>query len=52
MADRTVIIIAHRVEAVKNADFCLVLGKGELLEAGRPEDILLRAEPASIGVTE
>lgn len=36
MRDSTVITIAHRVEAVKNADFCVVLGKGKLLEQGEP----------------
>jgi ABC-type multidrug transport system fused ATPase/permease subunit len=34
MRESTVITIAHRVEAVKNAEFCVVLGKGRVLEEG------------------
>lgn len=40
MTGRTVITIAHRLEAVKNAEFCIVLGKGRLIKQGRAEDIL------------
>jgi ABC-type multidrug transport system fused ATPase/permease subunit len=36
MRESTVITIAHRVEAVKNADFAVVLGKGRVLEQGEP----------------
>jgi ABC-type multidrug transport system fused ATPase/permease subunit len=36
MRESTVITIAHRVEAVKGADFCVVLGKGKVLEGGEP----------------
>lgn len=36
MRGSTVITIAHRVEAVRNADFCVELGKGKLLEIGEP----------------
>jgi len=34
MAESTVITIAHRVEAVKDASFCVVLDKGRLKETG------------------
>ncbi|KAF4625947.1 hypothetical protein G7Y89_g12215 [Cudoniella acicularis] len=34
MRESTVITIAHRVEAVRNADGCVVLGKGRILEQG------------------
>ena len=34
MKESTVITIAHRVEAVKNADYYIVLGKGKLVEEG------------------
>jgi ABC-type multidrug transport system fused ATPase/permease subunit len=35
-----VITIAHRLEAVKNADYCIVLGKGKLVKAGKAADML------------
>lgn len=38
--ESTVITIAHRLEAVRNADYCIVLGKGKVLEAGKAEDML------------
>ena len=44
MKESTVITIAHRLEAVKNADFCVVLGKGKLIEAGPAVDMLKRNE--------
>lgn len=40
MKDSTVITIAHRLEAVKNADYCIVLGKGRVLEQGPAEEML------------
>ena len=40
MKESTVITIAHRLEAVRNADYCIVLGKGKVLEAGRAVDML------------
>ncbi|RFU32735.1 hypothetical protein B7463_g3630, partial [Scytalidium lignicola] len=36
MKESTVITIAHRVEAVSNADYCVVLGKGKVIEKGVP----------------
>jgi len=36
----TVITIAHRLEAVKNADFCVVLDKKRLVKAGKAADML------------
>lgn len=44
MRDSTVITIAHRVEAVKNADFCVVLSKGKLLEQGEPGGMMSHME--------
>ena len=38
--ESTVITIAHWLEAVWNADYCIVLGKGKVLEAGKAEDML------------
>jgi ABC-type multidrug transport system fused ATPase/permease subunit len=40
MRESTVITIAHRLEAVKNADYCVVLGKGKLVKAGSAEEML------------
>ncbi|KAF2168468.1 hypothetical protein M409DRAFT_53141 [Zasmidium cellare ATCC 36951] len=40
MKDSTVITIAHRLEAVKNADYCIVLGKGRIIEQGPAEEML------------
>ncbi|CBX90728.1 similar to ABC bile acid transporter [Plenodomus lingam JN3] len=36
----TVITIAHRLEAVREADFCVVLAKGRVLRVGRAEELL------------
>jgi ABC-type multidrug transport system fused ATPase/permease subunit len=40
MKESTVITIAHRLEAVRGADYCLVLGKGRILEQGPAEELL------------
>ncbi|KAK1041554.1 hypothetical protein LTS16_009532 [Friedmanniomyces endolithicus] len=40
MKDSTVITIAHRLEAVRNADYCIVLGKGRILEQGPASEML------------
>jgi ABC-type multidrug transport system fused ATPase/permease subunit len=40
MRQSTVITIAHRLEAVNNADYCIVLGKKKLIRAGRAADML------------
>ena len=40
MRESTVITIAHRLEAVRNADYCVVLGKGKLVRAGNAKDTL------------
>ena len=40
MKESTVITIAHRLEAVRNADYCIVLGKGKVIKAGKAEDML------------
>ncbi|RDW62330.1 ABC transporter-like protein [Coleophoma cylindrospora] len=40
MKESTVITIAHRVEAVKGADFAVVLGKGKLLAQGPPGEMM------------
>ncbi|KAB8659324.1 hypothetical protein FH972_026213 [Carpinus fangiana] len=40
MSESTVITIAHRLEAVKGADCCVVLGKGRIIEMGNTSDAL------------
>lgn len=40
MRESTVITIAHRLEAVRNADYCVVLGKGKLVKSGKAKDML------------
>jgi ABC-type multidrug transport system fused ATPase/permease subunit len=40
MKESTVITIAHRLEAVKNADYCIVLHKGGVLAQGPAEEML------------
>ncbi len=39
---RTVLVIAHRLSTVRNADRILVFNKGEIVEAGRHEELMSR----------
>lgn len=41
---RTVIIIAHRLSAVQNADQIIVMDKGQIKESGRHEELLRQPE--------
>lgn len=40
LRESTVITIAHRLEAVKAAQYCVVLGKGQVVKAGNASDML------------
>ena len=40
MKDRTVIIIAHRLSTVRDADVIAVFGKGNIIDAGKHEELL------------
>lgn len=38
--NRTVLIIAHRLSTVKNADRIIVMDKGEIIEQGKHQELL------------
>ncbi|MFD6396073.1 ABC transporter ATP-binding protein [Nocardia sp. NPDC060249] len=40
--DRTVLVIAHRLETIADADTVVLLDNGTILEQGRPSDLLAR----------
>lgn len=43
MAERTSLVIAHRLSAIRNADLIVVLGEGEILEQGTHAELIERA---------
>ncbi|KAK8178161.1 ABC transporter [Phyllosticta citrichinensis] len=40
LRESTVITVAHRVEAVKDADYCIVLDSARVIAAGHPSEIM------------
>ncbi|MCL4143392.1 UNVERIFIED_CONTAM: hypothetical protein GTU68_035783 [Idotea baltica] len=38
--DKTVIVIAHRLATIRNADKILVIEKGQIIESGTPNDLI------------
>ena len=44
MADRTTLVIAHRLATVKDADRIVVLDEGRIQESGRHEELLKTSE--------
>jgi ATP-binding cassette subfamily B protein len=38
--DKTTLIISHRVSSTKNADFIIVLDKGEIIQKGKPDELI------------
>ena len=40
MKDRTVLVIAHRLSTVKNADKIFVINQGRIVESGSHEELL------------
>lgn len=52
MRESTVITIAHRLEAVKYAEYCIVLGKGRVLKQGPASKILKESTTSTTGDEE
>jgi ATP-binding cassette subfamily B protein len=44
MENRTTFIIAHRIQSVMNADLILVLDKGEIVQAGRHDELVTQED--------
>ena len=44
MSGRTVIVIAHRLATVRNADRVVVIDQGRIVEVGRHEELIVREE--------
>ena len=42
MKNRMVLVIAHRLTTVQNADIIVVINEGEIVEKGSPEELLAR----------
>ena len=42
MKERTVVVVAHRLETIRNADLILVLNNGKIEEQGSHQDLLTR----------
>lgn len=40
MVGRTVVIVAHRLSTVKDADLVVVIGEGRIMEQGRHHELL------------
>ncbi len=45
MVNRTVIVIAHRLSTVKDANVIVMFGNGGIIASGTHEELLLTCEP-------
>lgn len=50
--DRTVLVIAHHLHTIRNADQIIILNKGILMEAGKHQDLLLKNDMYSDMIKE
>jgi ABC-type multidrug transport system fused ATPase/permease subunit len=44
MSGRTVIVVAHRLSTIRNADKVVILADGCIVEQGAPSDLLARPD--------
>ncbi len=49
MQNRTVIVIAHRLSTVRDADVIAVCGEGRVLDSG-PHELLMRTSPVYLNL--
>jgi ABC-type multidrug transport system fused ATPase/permease subunit len=45
MSGRTVLVVAHRLSTIRNADRIVVFKKGVVMEEGRHDDLIAAAGP-------
>lgn len=48
LKEATVITIAHRLRTIADSDYIAVIDAGELVEIGKPSDLLVQQQPESL----